>query len=243
MTNQPDQLFEAIPELIYHKDHICCDDCNICKNDHKIGQKSLIDKCTDIIDSIIKIQSLSINQDLLINLSLEISSKLVKKKHIPKKLRGEVWIKWIGEDKISCLCPLCNQTIIKFFDTWHCGHVISEYRGGSVSLINLRAICSGCNTGMRTQNMIDYCEHYNGAFKRLYLDQIFFYDNFTNKDEFNEIIKMFIKCIKNNYINLYDNINIPLHINQDDYNRLLITMTIFEILRMSDKGLLILNYN
>ena len=37
-----------------------------------------------------------------------------------------------------------------------CGHVISENEGGGQEIINLRPICSGCNNGMGTMNMIEY---------------------------------------------------------------------------------------
>ncbi len=125
---------------------------------------------------------------------------LPTKTNIPKKVHSDVWEKWIGFDHIACLCPLCQMSTIKFFDTWHCAHVIPSCNGGTTNIYNLRPICSGCNQGMGTQNMIDYCATYPGALKRLSLDRLPLLTESTNRYEFNQRISIFNQCINNGYI-------------------------------------------
>lgn len=72
-----------------------------------------------------------------------------KKKHIPHKVRIEVWKKYNKE--IEGKCYICKDVI--HIDTFHCGHDIAEINGGQTILSNLKPICSSCNLSMGTQNM------------------------------------------------------------------------------------------
>lgn len=80
-----------------------------------------------------------------------------KKKHIPATLRRLVWHSYIGEEIGRAPCWCCELTYISQL-SFHCGHVVSERLGGSMSVDNLRPICQNCNSSMRTQNMIEFKE-------------------------------------------------------------------------------------
>lgn len=92
--------------------------------------------------------------------------KIVKKRlSIPRALKKKVWITYIGNVS-QTICPLCEINIISD-SNFHCGHVISEYNGGDLSIENLRAICSECNTSMGTTHMKEYTETYYPKSKML----------------------------------------------------------------------------
>jgi HNH endonuclease len=82
-----------------------------------------------------------------------------KKQSIPKRVKEEVWNKYIGDDipKHRCLC--CKSIVIKMTD-FHVGHVVSEKDGGTHAISNLRPICASCNHSMGTENMIEYAIKY-----------------------------------------------------------------------------------
>jgi len=82
-----------------------------------------------------------------------------KKKSIPLAVKRVVWNTYIGEEvgKTKCLC--CNVTDITQM-TFHCGHVLSENKGGPTTVDNLRPICSTCNLSMGTENMQDFIRKY-----------------------------------------------------------------------------------
>lgn len=75
-----------------------------------------------------------------------------KKKSIPKVLRDLSWNKWVGEDiaKTKCLC--CGINDIKM-NSFHCGHIVAEANGGTLSVDNLKPICAPCNLSMGKENM------------------------------------------------------------------------------------------
>jgi len=85
----------------------------------------------------------------------EESEKTYKKRGIGKKVKTDVWNKYIGSEipKHKCLC--CKMVTISNTD-FDCGHVESEANGGGDEICNLRPICRGCNTSMSTQNMVEY---------------------------------------------------------------------------------------
>jgi 5-methylcytosine-specific restriction endonuclease McrA len=69
------------------------------------------------------------------------------KKAIPKALREQVWLKYIGKEfETKCLVPWCANQITAF--DFHVGHNIPESTGGSLDISNLRPICSRCNLSM-----------------------------------------------------------------------------------------------
>ncbi len=81
------------------------------------------------------------------------------KQRIPVAIRTAVWNKYIGEHAGQAACFTgCGTTITQAI--FHCGHVLAEKNGGSVTLDNLRPICQRCNASMRTKNMFSFMEEY-----------------------------------------------------------------------------------
>lgn len=76
-----------------------------------------------------------------------------RKKTIPKALREQVWLKYIGK-KYEDKCPIgwCTNTITVF--DFQSGHIIPESKGGATDLENLMPICSRCNASMNNQYTI-----------------------------------------------------------------------------------------
>lgn len=88
--------------------------------------------------------------------SLHKSPPLVKKKApISHLMKRRVWSAHVGmhlgETKCFC-CNLSNITQLSF----HCGHIVSENKGGKLELNNLLPICQSCNSSMGTKNMLEY---------------------------------------------------------------------------------------
>lgn len=83
-----------------------------------------------------------------------------KKTKIPKKLRIDVWDKYIGSNERTGNCYVCNYKLdITDFEA---GHIIAEVNGGSTNLENLRPTCKKCNRSVRTMNMNEYKQKYYG---------------------------------------------------------------------------------
>ena len=73
-----------------------------------------------------------------------------KKLTIPKKLKEECWISQFGQ-AFTGLCYSCCDTIK--ITSFHTGHVVSEYDGGTIHISNLRPICQSCNLSSGTMNL------------------------------------------------------------------------------------------
>jgi len=82
-----------------------------------------------------------------------------KKKPIPPILKRNVWNKYIGEDIGKAKCTCCKLVDITQL-SFHCGHIISEAKGGELKMDNLKPICQSCNSSMGTMNMNEYIEKY-----------------------------------------------------------------------------------
>ena len=81
-------------------------------------------------------------------------NKNYKKKQIPKAIREQVWIKYIGKYYESkCLVDWCTNKIDVF--NFQVGHNIPESKGGDLSLTNLKPICARCNLSMGNEYTID----------------------------------------------------------------------------------------
>jgi 5-methylcytosine-specific restriction endonuclease McrA len=92
--------------------------------------------------------------------TIEQKPKPVKKKdQIPKKVKEEVWNKYIGDDIPKHLCLCCKLNRIKMTD-FQVGHVLSEKDGGTLAISNLRPICASCNHSMGSENMLEYAKKY-----------------------------------------------------------------------------------
>jgi hypothetical protein len=98
-------------------------------------------------------------------------SKPNKRKSIPKKIKQLVWNKYIGERHGIGLCFCCKSTEISQM-SFHCGHIVSDYHGGSVTIENLAPICALCNLSMGKTNMYEFMETYGFTNKSLINKQI-----------------------------------------------------------------------
>ena len=75
------------------------------------------------------------------------------KKSIPSKTRTLVWQRYYGH-RTEGTCYACGRYIDQM--NWHCSHVISDKRGGTVTLDNLRPCCQHCNLSCGKQNLYAY---------------------------------------------------------------------------------------
>ena len=76
-----------------------------------------------------------------------------KRKHIPKKVRHDVWDKrFLGKTDGICFC--CDDAIT--IHQFHCGHIVSVHDGGKNDVSNMEAVCVRCNLDMSTMNMNVY---------------------------------------------------------------------------------------
>ncbi len=73
-----------------------------------------------------------------------------KKRKIPESTRHQVWNNHFNSNEGECYS--CKKSL-KQDETWHCGHICSENRGGSLNPFNMRPVCSNCNKKMGTQHM------------------------------------------------------------------------------------------
>ena len=79
---------------------------------------------------------------------------------IPRAIREQVWIKYIGTKyKDKCYIDWCQNTITVF--DFSLGHNVPVSKGGSNKISNLRPICARCNTSMGNRYTID---QWNKAF-------------------------------------------------------------------------------
>tara|TARA_Y100000590_G_C15423486_1_gene902302 strand:- start:95 stop:616 length:522 start_codon:yes stop_codon:yes gene_type:complete len=88
------------------------------------------------------------------------SVKLHKRKSISGQIRKQVWETYIGQKTESkCFCCKKNSiTPFSYCKTFHAGHIISHYEGGTATLDNLLPICYDCNLNMGKDNWDDYAE-------------------------------------------------------------------------------------
>ena len=80
--------------------------------------------------------------------------KQYRKDKIPKALRENVWIKYLGKRyEAKCYVSWCRNSINVF--NFHVGHNKPESKGGETKLDNLRPICARCNLSMGSKYSID----------------------------------------------------------------------------------------
>jgi 5-methylcytosine-specific restriction endonuclease McrA len=91
----------------------------------------------------------------LIHDTLRMYRSLKTKQRIPAAVKRVVWNTYIGEERGNALCVCCKTTSISQM-SFHCGHVVSEYHGGTLEVSNLRPICQNCNSSMGKQHMVDF---------------------------------------------------------------------------------------
>lgn len=73
--------------------------------------------------------------------------KKYKKANIPKALREQVWLKYIGSNfEAKCIINWCKNRMTVF--DFHVAHNIPESNGGNTDINNLRPLCARCNLSM-----------------------------------------------------------------------------------------------
>ena len=85
-----------------------------------------------------------------------------KKERIPRGLREQVWISQFGKVfEHECYIHWCKNKI----NVWdfHVGHNKPESRGGTLSINNLKPICSRCNLSMSDNYTITEWEQLRGV--------------------------------------------------------------------------------
>ena len=76
------------------------------------------------------------------------------KKKIPKALRDQVWLRWMGKVyEGECCIVWCKNAIT--VNNFQCGHNIPESKNGATTLDNLVPICNSCNSSMSNRFTID----------------------------------------------------------------------------------------
>jgi ribosomal protein S27E len=89
-------------------------------------------------------------------------AKKYKKKRILMSVRNRVWTETFG-DTSDGNCVICGTIIHK--DSFECGHIIAESKGGTTTINNLKAICSTCNKSIGARNMDEFMKSYKMEYK------------------------------------------------------------------------------
>lgn len=88
------------------------------------------------------------------NVIVTAQEAMYKKSKIPKALREQVWIRYMGQRfQGKCKVTWCKNNISAF--DFQCGHNIPESKGGKTCVDNLIPICGRCNISMGSQYSID----------------------------------------------------------------------------------------
>lgn len=98
-------------------------------------------------------------EEVLNNYNLMNNVIKYKRKGIPKKLKQDVWDKYIGNEHGCAKCYVCKNTIIDK-SSFICGHIEPIVAGGKTIIHNLRPICNGCNSSMGIMYMDEYIKKY-----------------------------------------------------------------------------------
>jgi 5-methylcytosine-specific restriction endonuclease McrA len=106
-----------------------------------------------------KKKKFKVKQQIKINC---LKNKKYNKCKIPKALREQVWIKFIGKKYESkCYIRWCKNNITVF--DFQSSHNIPESFGGETTLENLRPLCSRCNQSMSNEYTIDEWQKLGGV--------------------------------------------------------------------------------
>jgi len=85
----------------------------------------------------------------------------MRKQNIPKHVKTLVWNKYCGIESVTAKCISCRSETIDC-RSFHCGHVLSEAKGGDVTITNLRPVCAKCNLSMGTRSMEEFTMQFFG---------------------------------------------------------------------------------
>lgn len=90
----------------------------------------------------------------------------MSKKSIPKALKEQVWISYLGKRfERKCYVKWCKNKITPF--DFHVGHNKPESKGGTLDLSNLRPICSRCNYSMNNKYTIEEWNKLSKPFSKI----------------------------------------------------------------------------
>ena len=91
-------------------------------------------------------------------LSGKIEKKTTRRKTIPKPLKNSVWDEYIGNNRGTGECQVCEKQIDS--KDFECGHIISVKEGGETNVSNMVPICGTCNKSMGTMNLHQFKDLY-----------------------------------------------------------------------------------
>jgi 5-methylcytosine-specific restriction endonuclease McrA len=77
-----------------------------------------------------------------------------KRKSIPRAVRDRVWNEAFGEKSGVGMCSCCCRELTQ--QSFECGHVIAQARGGEDTPANMRPLCRACNRSMSTRDMDEF---------------------------------------------------------------------------------------
>lgn len=78
------------------------------------------------------------------------STSRTSKQAIPPSLKQNVWTKSFDTSIGSCFC--CKKKLEQSVK-WHCGHILSESNGGTLTISNMHPVCRNCNLKMAKTHM------------------------------------------------------------------------------------------
>lgn len=87
-----------------------------------------------------------------------VKAKPGRPRKIPVSVRTAVWKKYYGDDGKGKCYVGCGEDIT--VHNFECGHVIAHANGGTITIDNLRPVCSRCNKSMRTTNLEEFIAKY-----------------------------------------------------------------------------------
>lgn len=89
----------------------------------------------------------------------ESTESVRRSRRIPPQLRRLVWENYMPNPREAYgPCLVCTREI-HLLD-FECGHVKSHADGGTITVDNLRPICSSCNKSMGSKNLFEYKAKY-----------------------------------------------------------------------------------
>jgi hypothetical protein len=135
---------------------------------------------------------------------LNLKKKPNRKDKIPATLRNAIWSTYISatESQGNCYCCVVEPITKANFAA---GHIVAECRGGTVTLQNLRPICTLCNSSMGKTNMHEFIKKYGlaGGLRKYGLQR--FTGNFyTTGQSINTVTGMSRTLLHNFYCKLKD---------------------------------------